>query len=64
MTKVTLHDPKATNREMVLWAEEHCESYQRYRLTDVSDISVDVDLICEYWFNDDTDAAWFALRWG
>ena len=61
--KITLHDPDASYLDLVVWAKRRCQSYHRSNHTDVSDISMTVDVIYEFWFSDQKDATMFYLRW-
>jgi len=63
LTKVELFDPDATTLELIFWAKKHCVSYSRYRETDMSDVSLSIDIIYEFWFGDPKDATLFTLRW-
>lgn len=45
------------------WALEHCPSFVGYDPIDVSDVSLEHDVLCEYTFNDARDATAFKLRW-
>jgi hypothetical protein len=63
LTKVQLFDPNATAIELISWARKHCVSYSLSIETDVSDVSLSIDIIYEFWFGDPKDATLFTLRW-
>jgi hypothetical protein len=45
------------------WASDHCESFCEWQLHDVSDVSMEYDIVVEYLFRDEKDAIMFTLRW-
>lgn len=45
------------------WAQEHCQSYRGYEVTDVSDVSLVYDNVASYSFGNEQDALIFMLRW-
>lgn len=63
LTKVTLYDPNATYLDLCIWAKKHCQSYRRSNHTDVSDVSLTIDLIYEFWFEEPKDATMFYMKW-
>lgn len=45
------------------WARESCESYKGYEAMDVSDVSLECDVVAEYKFESAKDATLFSLKW-
>jgi hypothetical protein len=45
------------------WAQEQCSSFLGYDVQDVSDVSLQNDLIAQYNFQLPKDAEWFTLKW-
>lgn len=48
---------------MHFWATDNCNSYQSYRILDMSDVSPDIDEMAEFTFTKEVDALAFKLRW-
>lgn len=49
--------------DAAIWATRYCNSYKRFDITEVSDVSLECDQICEYEFLDEKDALMFKIRW-
>ena len=45
------------------WGCIHCKSFAYRTITDVSDVSYNIDTIYEFHFGDEKDAMWFKLNW-
>lgn len=45
------------------WALLNCMSFSHRVTTDVSDVSLSVDLLYDFFFDDEKDAVWFKLAW-
>lgn len=50
-------------KELDNWAKQHCASYRGHHVQDVADFSPVNDLIARYVFDNDSDVAWFKLKW-
>jgi hypothetical protein len=49
--------------DAAIWAIQHCASFVRYEIVDVSDVSVIHDQVAEYQFRDLQDVVLFNLKW-
>lgn len=45
------------------WAKSNCVSYVKSDVIDVSDVSMTMDLIASFLFNDEKDVVMFTLKW-
>jgi hypothetical protein len=70
MAQVLLTDAKFEYRraqvffkECESWAREHCPSFTKMEVLDVSDVSYTYDQIATYEFSDEKDAFWFTTAW-
>lgn len=49
--------------EAATWATQHCRSYIRMEVFDVSDFAIHYDTVAEYRFTNEQDATMFRLKW-
>lgn len=56
-------ETEAYYQEVDKWAQQNCASYLGYHVQDVSDVSLQWDMLANYEFRDEIDANWFKLRW-
>ena len=61
--RVLLGDPFGDGLPQYAWAVSNCPSFVGWSSIDVADVSINHDLIAEYEFSSDDDAAWFKLVW-
>ena len=69
MNKVIIYDynlwpfPAQCYSAMHNWAVEHCPSYTKYDILDISDVSPFHDIAGTFFFDNENDAAYFSLVW-
>lgn len=56
-------ETKAFFNEMLIWAKEHCQSFENVEVIDVSDVSLICDEIIEFRFGNEQDLLMFKLKW-
>jgi hypothetical protein len=61
-TGMSYEQAKQHFKELNKWAKKNCLSYRGCHTQDVSDVSYYNDLITQYSFDDERDAAWFKLK--
>lgn len=49
--------------DRIEWALVNCNTFLYRTITDISDISSNIDAIYEFYFGDEKDAMWFKLYW-
>lgn len=49
--------------DMANWAKEHCQSFESFEITDVSDVSLTADEIAEFCFGNQQDLLMFKLKY-
>jgi hypothetical protein len=62
MTIVSLIDPPDIN-EIYQWVNHNFDHVIPSKMTEMSDVSVYIDEIYEFYFENEKEAEWFILRW-
>lgn len=60
--RVTFYDLENAG-DLIDWALENCTSFDSTLTTDISDVSLQYDTVYDFFFNSESDAIWFKLRW-
>ena len=57
------NDPRQYFKDVAAWAQNHCQSFVSYSVTEVSDVSPMWDYVAEFRFRDSKDAVFFEMKW-
>lgn len=49
--------------DLIEWSVENCRSFAGVTTTDISDVSLQHDTLHDFFFETESDAIWFKLRW-